>query len=81
MKTIRELISELENVENKDQVFFGDIWLIGDFDYEEDFDNPVLTNEEAQNVVNTRRYEKLMEYLVQELWDWTYEEIQKRENN
>jgi hypothetical protein len=81
MKTIRELISELENVENKDQVFFGDIWLIGDFDYEEDFDNPVLTNEEAQNVVNTRRYEKLMEYLVQELWDWTYEEIQKRKSN
>ncbi len=65
--TIRQLIEQLNTIENQEQVFIGDIWLAEDFITEDDQEQEVIfTPEELAQIAESRRIQKSLGYFYEE---------------
>jgi hypothetical protein len=67
-RTVQDLIDSLQKVEDKSQVYVGDVWLAEDFSYESDSAEELLfTPEELAEVADSRFVEKSMGYFYDEV--------------
>jgi hypothetical protein len=67
-RTVQDLIDSLQKVEDKSQVYVGDVWLAEDFSYESDSAEELLfTPEELAEVADSRFVDKSMGYFYDEV--------------
>ena len=67
-QTIQELIDSLQRIEDKSQVFVGDVWTAEDFYYESDTeDEIVFTPEQLAKVADARSLGKSLGYFYEEV--------------
>ncbi len=71
--TIRELIEELEKIENKDQIYLGAIFTAEDFE----LDGVVPSQKDLTEVMGYRSYDKALGYFGQELMDIVAEQLEE----
>jgi hypothetical protein len=73
-QTVAQLIESLQRVENKEQIFIGDIWLAEDFIYEDlDGEEREFTPEQLEKVINYRSISKSLGYLYDEIHNHLHE--------
>jgi hypothetical protein len=66
--TIEKLIEQLQTIENKQQLFIGDVWIAEDFTYEDkDGEEVSFTPEELARVADYRSIGKSMGYFYDEI--------------
>ena len=66
--TIQNLIEQLQTIENKQQLFIGDVWIAEDFTYEDkDGEEVSFTPEELEKIKDYRSIGKSMGYFYDEV--------------
>jgi hypothetical protein len=78
--TIEKLIEQLQTIENKQQLFIGDVWIAEDFTYEDKEGEEVsFTPEELARVADYRSIGKSMGYFYDEILELLTEAKQRED--
>lgn len=84
--TIRELIDQLNTIEDKDQAVIGNVWIAEDFELDDYDDNdnliPPITKEQFATLFagRARSIEKSLEFLYEEIYGVIRESLVSEEN-
>jgi hypothetical protein len=79
-QTIQQLIDGLQRIEDKSQIFIGDIWIAEDFTYEtKDGEEKFFTPEQLEKVSNYRSIGKSMGYFYDEICNHLHEALSEEE--
>jgi len=73
-RTIQELIKELETLDDKEQVFVGDVWVAEDFHLEGEFE---FTTQDLEKVMEYRSLGKSLGYFYDEVHQVLTEQIER----
>jgi hypothetical protein len=69
--TIKELIDQLNTIDNKDQPYIGVVWIAEDFNYETpDGSERAFTPEQLAKVSGYRGIDKSITYLYDEVYNY-----------
>ena len=67
-QTVQELIDALLRIEDKSQIYVGDVWLAEDFYYESDTEEEIaFTPEDLERIADYRSFSKSMGYFYEEV--------------
>lgn len=80
MTTVRELIEQLEEIENKDQPVIWQYYLAEHFEFNLDTGNTSPTLEEFEKVAEKTNAWTIWEDTAQDINDLIFDEIAKRED-
>jgi elongation factor P hydroxylase len=80
MTTVRQLIQQLEEIEDKDQAIIWQYYIAEHFEYNLDTGNVSPTLKEFESVAKKTESWTLWEDTAQDINDLLYDEIAKREN-
>jgi len=77
--TIQELIDELQKIEDKSQIYLGNVWIAENFTYENDEGDDVeFKPEDLARISEYRGMEKSMGYLYEEILDYLLENLEEK---
>jgi hypothetical protein len=77
-QTIQELIDGLQKIEDKSQIYLGNIWIAEDFTYEdEDGEEIEFKPEDLEQISEYRGIDKSLGYLYDEILEYLVENLEE----